>query len=179
MEDRVRTFSLPIAKLSFQLTTSKCETQYEIGHRNPQTLNVQSTLSVIMIALRSIVTSAVILTVCRHTRAWMLPTVTGTRSTGTPIPISFVSLESRSFTTLNAEKSEATRENDEVDSIDNDDSKPIVEWGVSYIGGDPCGSKYNSDPFDKQPSDKPGMPNDMKARIAALAQKKLEEENEK
>ena len=24
------------------------------------------------------------------------------------------------------------------------------EWGVSYIGGDPCGSKYNTDPFDAQ-----------------------------
>jgi len=63
-----------------------------------------------------------------------------------------------------------------------------VEWGVSYIGGDPCGSKYNNDPFDannKSPStgtgdnnisSKPGMPDDMKARIQALAEKKLREQ---
>lgn len=132
-----------------------------------------------MIALHSFIISAVLLTVCRDTSAWMLPTVMGTSSTGTTIPISFVSLKSRSFTTLNAEKSEATKENDEADIVGIDGSKPAVEWGVSYIGGDPCGSKYNSDPFDKKPSDKPGMPDDMKARIAALAQKKLEEESEK
>lgn len=90
-----------------------------------------------------------------------------------------MSLEIRSLTTLNANNSEGTKENDEVDSADNDESKPTVEWGVSYIGGDPCGSKYNSDPFDKKPSDKPGMPEDMKARIAALARTKLEEESEK
>lgn len=45
------------------------------------------------------------------------------------------------------------------------------EYGVSYIGGDPCGSKYNDDPFDAQVT-KPGMPDDMKARIKALAHKK-------
>lgn len=46
-----------------------------------------------------------------------------------------------------------------------------VEWGVSYIGGDPCGSIYNQDPFDNKPS-KPGFPDDMKARIDALAREK-------
>mmetsp|Transcript_4275 Transcript_4275/g.8179 ORF Transcript_4275/g.8179 Transcript_4275/m.8179 type:complete len:114 (-) Transcript_4275:19-360(-) len=51
------------------------------------------------------------------------------------------------------------------------ENKNVVEWGVSYIGGDPCGSKYNEDPFDKKPS-KPGFPDDMKARIEALAQEK-------
>jgi len=50
------------------------------------------------------------------------------------------------------------------------------EWGVSYIGGDPCGSKYNDNPFDSK-VDKPGMPDDMKARIAALADAKLLERN--
>ena len=52
-----------------------------------------------------------------------------------------------------------------------------TSFGVSYIGGDPCGSKYNSDPFDasKENAFKPGFPDDMKARIAALAAKKLEE----
>lgn len=47
-----------------------------------------------------------------------------------------------------------------------------IEWGVSYIGGDPCGSKLNDDPFDAAKSSKPGMPEDMKARIAALAEQK-------
>jgi len=51
------------------------------------------------------------------------------------------------------------------------------EWGVSYIGGDPCGSKYNTDPHDAQ-VEKPGMPDDMKARIAALADKKRESQQE-
>ncbi|KAL3775365.1 hypothetical protein ACHAW5_006507 [Stephanodiscus triporus] len=49
-------------------------------------------------------------------------------------------------------------------------------YGVSYIGGDPCGSKYNEDPFDVASAEspfKPGIPDDMKDRIAALARKKL------
>mmetsp|Transcript_35831 Transcript_35831/g.70494 ORF Transcript_35831/g.70494 Transcript_35831/m.70494 type:complete len:120 (-) Transcript_35831:86-445(-) len=54
-------------------------------------------------------------------------------------------------------------------------------FGVSYIGGDPCGSRYNDDPFDsssgKNP-EPPGFPKDMKARIAAMAEerRKCEEE---
>mmetsp|Transcript_1455 Transcript_1455/g.2212 ORF Transcript_1455/g.2212 Transcript_1455/m.2212 type:complete len:111 (+) Transcript_1455:60-392(+) len=48
--------------------------------------------------------------------------------------------------------------------------KDSTEWGVSYIGGDPCGSKYNNDPFDTE--SKPGFPDDMKSRIEALAEKK-------
>jgi hypothetical protein len=51
------------------------------------------------------------------------------------------------------------------------------QWGVSYIGGDPCGSKYNDDPFDVQ-GQKPGMPDDMKARIQALVDQKQQEEKE-
>jgi hypothetical protein len=48
-------------------------------------------------------------------------------------------------------------------------------YGVSYIGGDPCGSKYNDDPFDASKDVfKPGMPDDMKDRIAALAARMLE-----
>mmetsp|Transcript_8307 Transcript_8307/g.20527 ORF Transcript_8307/g.20527 Transcript_8307/m.20527 type:complete len:129 (-) Transcript_8307:143-529(-) len=75
---------------------------------------------------------------------------------------------------LNVEDNDAKEGSDSEVSV----QTSTVEWGVSYIGGDPCGSKYNSDPFDKKPSDKPGMPDDMKARIAALAQKKLREESE-
>lgn len=58
------------------------------------------------------------------------------------------------------------------------DESDSPSFGVSYIGGDPCGSKYNNDPFDatKEDAFKPGFPDDMKARIAALAAKKLEEE---
>jgi hypothetical protein len=48
-----------------------------------------------------------------------------------------------------------------------DDAQPKAEYGVSYIGGDPCGSKYNDDPFDLQ-GQTPGMPDDMKAGIQAL-----------
>jgi hypothetical protein len=53
-----------------------------------------------------------------------------------------------------------------------------ASFGVSYIGGDPCGSKYNNDPFDatKEEVFKPGFPDDMKDRIAALAAKKLKEQ---
>jgi len=59
---------------------------------------------------------------------------------------------------------------------DTNEESPAV-YGVSYIGGDPCGSKYNDDPFDKasQESFKPGLPDDMKARIAALAAKKVQD----
>lgn len=54
---------------------------------------------------------------------------------------------------------------------------PPPQYGVSYIGGDPCGSKYNNDPFDVQVQ-KPGMPDDMKARIQALVDKKVAEEKQ-
>ena len=53
-----------------------------------------------------------------------------------------------------------------------------ASYGISYIGGDPCGSKYNNDPFDatKEETFKPGFPDDMKDRIAALAAKRLQEQ---
>mmetsp|Transcript_26377 Transcript_26377/g.39964 ORF Transcript_26377/g.39964 Transcript_26377/m.39964 type:complete len:117 (-) Transcript_26377:287-637(-) len=56
--------------------------------------------------------------------------------------------------------------------------EPKVEYGVSYIGGDPCGSKYNNDPFDARVQ-KPGMPDNMKARIRALADQKRKDAQEK
>ena len=58
---------------------------------------------------------------------------------------------------------------------------PQASYGMSFMGGDPCGSKYNDDPFDATKEKKPGIPDDVKARIAALAeQKKREmEENKK
>jgi hypothetical protein len=64
-------------------------------------------------------------------------------------------------------------DDDEVNS-----DSTAVEWGVSFIGGDPCGSKYNNDPFAADVQ-KPGMPDDMKARIAALAAKRLKEQKVK
>ena len=52
-------------------------------------------------------------------------------------------------------------------------------YGVSYIGGDPCGSKYNDDPFDTSKDVvKPGMPDDMKDRIAAMAAEMLKKQQQ-
>eukprot|EP00587_Corethron_hystrix_P010299 CAMPEP_0113320646 /NCGR_PEP_ID=MMETSP0010_2-20120614/14390_1 /TAXON_ID=216773 ORGANISM="Corethron hystrix, Strain 308" /NCGR_SAMPLE_ID=MMETSP0010_2 /ASSEMBLY_ACC=CAM_ASM_000155 /LENGTH=128 /DNA_ID=CAMNT_0000178507 /DNA_START=84 /DNA_END=470 /DNA_ORIENTATION=+ /assembly_acc=CAM_ASM_000155 len=53
-------------------------------------------------------------------------------------------------------------------------------YGVSFIGGDPCGSKYNDDPFDANAPDnsKPGFPDDMKARIAAMAAERIQREKD-
>ena len=62
----------------------------------------------------------------------------------------------------------------------NEGMNTAVIYGVSYIGGDPCGSKYNDDPFDVDTNDsqkfRPGLPDDMKDRIAALARRKMSEE---
>ena len=101
------------------------------------------------------------------------------------------SITSRSFPTLlfqsknnnqNVDGDEDKNKNSNDDDSNNSDVKVLsevkeVEWGVSYIGGDPCGSKYNDDPFDanKSSSNKPGFPDDMKARIQALAEQKLRE----
>jgi len=55
-----------------------------------------------------------------------------------------------------------------------DNVEPRAVYGVSYIGGDPCGSKYNDDPFDAaaaQGGARPGMPDDAKERIRLLAEK--------
>ena len=71
-----------------------------------------------------------------------------------------------------------TKEQDSVDSRSSppqSNSKELEqEWGVSCIGGDSCGSKYNDDPFDAA-STKPGLPDNMKARIEAMAEQKLKE----
>lgn len=137
-----------------------------------------------MIAGYTILAIVIIVAAYQCVSAWIPTTGTGSKNRGIPIPTSYLSPESRTFTNLNAEKPKATTANNNEDtddtiSQDDVDNKPAVEWGVSYIGGDPCGSKLNSDPFDKNPSDKPGLPDDMRARIEALAQKKLQEEREK
>ncbi len=64
---------------------------------------------------------------------------------------------------------------------DEDGNTTSVVYGVSYIGGDPCGSKYNDDPFDVDPTksqSRPGLPDDMKDRIAALARAKMSQASE-
>lgn len=72
-------------------------------------------------------------------------------------------------------KAELRQSLSQIAVAEEDDAPPQAEYGVSYIGGDPCGSKYNDDPFDVQVQ-KPGMPDDMKARIQALVDKKVAEE---
>ena len=68
------------------------------------------------------------------------------------------------------------KETSDISDVSDHVSPPSPEWGTSYIGGDPCGSKYNTDPHDAK-IQKPGMPSDMKQRIAALAAKKLREQS--
>ncbi|OEU10698.1 hypothetical protein FRACYDRAFT_246451 [Fragilariopsis cylindrus CCMP1102] len=92
-----------------------------------------------------------------------------------------ISITSRSFPTLLFQSKNNNQnidgDEDKNKNSNDDDSSIEAEWGVSYIGGDPCGSKYNDDPFDanKSASNKPGFPDDMKARIQALAEQKLRE----
>jgi len=94
------------------------------------------------------------------------------------VTVTTFSSKSRSFTSFHSKNG---GEIDSTSVIQDDTANPAdeVKWGVSYIGGDPCGSKYNDDPFDKNTSDtKPGLPEDMRARIEALAQQKLRERRE-
>jgi len=73
-----------------------------------------------------------------------------------------------------------SKQSEDTNLIKDETGKESVgaSFGVSYIGGDPCGSKYNNDPFDatKEAAFKPGFPDEMKDRIAALAAKKLAEQ---
>jgi hypothetical protein len=63
--------------------------------------------------------------------------------------------------------------------MDTVDTQPAA-FGVSYIGGDPCGSRYNDDPFDASKDVvKPGMPDEMKDRIAAMAAEMLRKQQNK
>ena len=76
----------------------------------------------------------------------------------------------------------ATHDDGESDNIfhDNTNQQSTAVYGVSYIGGDPCGSKYNDDPFDASTEEfKPGLPDNMKDRIEAMAAAKLQEEKER
>ena len=71
------------------------------------------------------------------------------------------------------------KQQQELIQDDTDKESTTAVYGVSYIGGDPCGSKYNDDPFDAKQNFKPGLPDDMKDRIATLAAKKALEQKEK
>ena len=76
----------------------------------------------------------------------------------------------------------ATHDDGESDNIfyDNTNQQSTAVYGVSYIGGDPCGSKYNDDPFVASTEEfKPGLPGNMKDRIEAMAAAKLQEEKER
>ena len=72
-----------------------------------------------------------------------------------------------------AQQAEARQSSDSNDIVNVDgEVQPKAVYGVSYIGGDPCGSKYNDDPFDASADiSKPGMPDDAKERIRLLAEK--------
>ena len=60
---------------------------------------------------------------------------------------------------------------------DQEDGTYKPTYGDSFIGGDPCGSKYNTDPHDAK-VEKPGMPDSMKARIQFLVDQKTKKEEE-
>mmetsp|Transcript_8735 Transcript_8735/g.14540 ORF Transcript_8735/g.14540 Transcript_8735/m.14540 type:complete len:178 (-) Transcript_8735:96-629(-) len=49
-----------------------------------------------------------------------------------------------------------------------------TEWGVSYIGQDVCGSKYNDDPFDES-EDKPDAWTLFSEKVKKIAEKKRRE----
>lgn len=83
----------------------------------------------------------------------------------------------RTATTIPTASFATADDNNSNDSILEDPSYE-PQYGVSFIGGDPCGSKLNTDPHDAQ-IEKPGMPDSMKARIQALADKRKREEEER
>ena len=89
------------------------------------------------------------------------------------------------------DSSDADAANSKDDDDDSKDSNNIVNidnvepravYGVSYIGGGPCGSKYNDDPFDaaavQGDSSRPGMPDDAKERIRLLAERMKRKQEE-
>lgn len=74
---------------------------------------------------------------------------------------------------------DAKQPQSQPDIVNIDNVEPQAVYGVSYIGGDPCGSKYNDDPFDAAAQiTKPGMPDDAKERIRLLAEKMKRKQGE-
>lgn len=84
------------------------------------------------------------------------------------------------ITTTRLGKQDNADSSDPITQImDTVDTQPAA-FGVSYIGGDPCGSRYNDDPFDASKDVvKPGMPDEMKDRIAAMAAEMLRKQQNK
>ena len=78
-------------------------------------------------------------------------------------------------TTDSGDADVANKDDKDSNNIVNiDNVEPRAVYGVSYIGGDPCGSKYNDDPFDaaaQSDRSRPGMPDDAKERIRLLAER--------
>jgi hypothetical protein len=75
----------------------------------------------------------------------------------------------------------ANSKDNDSNIVNIDNVEPRAVYGVSYIGGDPCGSKYNDDPFDaaaRSESSRPGMPDDAKERIRLLAEKMKRKQEE-
>mmetsp|Transcript_28950 Transcript_28950/g.58744 ORF Transcript_28950/g.58744 Transcript_28950/m.58744 type:complete len:229 (-) Transcript_28950:175-861(-) len=151
------------------------------GLSDPSTMRcIAFTAAVIFIRLPSI------------TSAWSLgkppPCLTTTtrkqQSTPPPRSLTQAATASDDDTSTNdsfskqAQQAEARQSSDDSSdtSIVNVDGEvqPKAVYGVSYIGGDPCGSKYNDDPFDaaanSDSNSKPGMPDDAKERIRLLAE---------
>ena len=121
-----------------------------------------------------VTSSMIILTIIHHVSAWtLLPTASILQQSPHQRHrkgfIIYASTEDNGI--ASAINNVSTTESETSQEETADVNKPEIEWGVSYIGGDPCGSKYNDDPFDKKPG-KPGLPDDMKKRIEALAEKK-------
>jgi hypothetical protein len=86
-------------------------------------------------------------------------------------------------TTDSSDADAAANSKDDKDSniVNIDNVEPRAVYGVSYIGGDPCGSKYNDDPFDaaaRSDSSRPGMPDDAKERIRLLAERMKRKQEE-
>ena len=74
-----------------------------------------------------------------------------------------------------------SKDDDDSNIVNIDNVEPRAVYGVSYIGGDPCGSKYNDDPFAtaaQSDSSRPGMPDDAKERIRLLAEKMKKKQEE-
>ena len=63
------------------------------------------------------------------------------------------------------------------DPVETDEDGFQVGFGQSFIGGDPCSSGYNSDPFDEQ-NDVPDSWEAMKKRIQDKVEKRQQAEKE-
>ena len=104
------------------------------------------------------------------TEAWLTSSHFSKPPLSTIRPLTFSSIQVTAAAAVTSNDNDKQDEQTEI--IDLDEVQPQAVYGVSYIGGDPCGSKYNDDPFDSRADNsKPGMPDDAKERIRLLAEK--------